>query len=392
MLGWDVGTFQFTSDRIVAENYAHYAKIKLRTGGSTGKISKTLAHIDGNNAYYDLNKRSGKDNIKLPVKHRYRAPVVFEFHNAHTRGTDAYAVLWLQHLVDNEDTQIDIPIWTTKMGKRLTQNYVTEENWKAKEVPGLEDLTEVGRLKFSCKFTSGIDESHQSFVVDNDSRETFETWETCVAEGVRERHVPVEVPDDVQQLHEKSLLEGRDILKKAGPEQQKLWLDKQGNDWSGAFGQDPRAYTDSFGRKAAEPGADEPVHDPVVPPPIEKPSPANPSEHEKQDAEAAEEDEDSDDSGSSETTESEESSNLTSNISSTDSKSGAPNERRSTSDINKQNKRAERRQQRGPMQWKPVRSAVFAKDEAKFALRKVKRKIGAGDLTGREPDIETETG
>jgi hypothetical protein len=43
------------------------------------------------------------------------------------------------------------------------------------------------------------------------------------------------------------------------------------------------------------------------------------------------------------------------------------------------------------MQWKPARNAVFAKDEAKFALRKMKKKIGMGDLTGREPDIETET-
>ncbi|KAJ9324328.1 hypothetical protein DTO027B5_4179 [Paecilomyces variotii] len=388
MLGWDVGTFQFTSDRVTAENYAHYAKIKLRTGGSTGKISKTVAHVDGGNTYYDLNRRSGKDRIKLPVKHRYRSPVVFEFHNAHTRGTDAYAVLWLQHLVDGEDTQIDIPIWTTKNGRRLTQNYVTEENWKAKEVPGLEDLQEVGRLKFSCKFTAGIDESHESFVVDNDSRETFETWETCVAEGVRERHVPAEIPDEVQQLHEKSLVEGRDILKKANPEEQKLWLDKQGHDWSGAFGQDPRAYTDSFGRKAAEPGVEKPPHDPIVPPPVEKPSPANPSELQKRDGDAAEEEVGNSDS--SETSESEESSNLTSNTSSADSEApnGVP---RSTSDINKQNKRAEHRQQRGLMQWKPVRNAVFAKDEAKFALRKVKRKIGMGDLTGREPDVETET-
>lgn len=57
----------------------------------------------------------------------------------------------------------------------------------------------------------------------------------------------------------------------------------------------------------------------------------------------------------------------------------------------KANRRTEQRKQRGLMQWKAARNAVFAKDEAKFALRKVRQKLG-GDLTGREPDIETETG
>lgn len=387
MLGWDVGTFHFTSDRISLQNFAHHAKIKLRTGGSTGKLSKTMAHVDGNNTYYDLNERSGKDSIKLPVKYRYRSPVVFEFYKPHSRGADAYAVLWLQHLIDNEDTQIDIPIWTTKKASRLTQNYVTEKNWKAKEVPGLEDLNEVGRLKFSCKFTSGIDESHERFVVDNDSRETFETWETCVSEGIRDRHVPIEIPDELQELHDKSLLEGRDVLKQADPEEQKRWIDKQGNDWSGAFGHDPRAYTDSFGRKVAEPGAEKPRHDPIVPPPVRKGSPSQENTQRGDDIKGKTE---SNDSDYSETSESEESSiaNMTSNT----SQESKDNEKRNAREVNKQNKRTERRQQRGPLQWKPVRSAVFAKDEAKFALRKMKRKIGVGDLTGREPDIETETG
>ncbi|KAH3012440.1 hypothetical protein KXV73_005759, partial [Aspergillus fumigatus] len=54
-------------------------------------------------------------------------------------------------------------------------------------------------------------------------------------------------------------------------------------------------------------------------------------------------------------------------------------------------KRSEQRQQRGLMQWKPARNAVFARDEAKYAMRKVKHKF-TGNLSGREPDIETETG
>ena len=34
---------------------------------------------------------------------------------------------------------------------------------------------------------------------------------------------------------------------------------------------------------------------------------------------------------------------------------------------------------------------AFAKDEAKFAAKRINKKL-TGGLTGREPDIETETG
>lgn len=267
MLGWDVGTFEFTSDRILALGYHSHAKLKLRTGGSTGKIGKAQCHSlpEGDGMFFDVAKKDGKSIVRLPVKFRYRSPVVFEFHLAGKRGATAYAMIWLHHLVDNEIVNINIPIWTTKNGARLTQNYITEENIKAKETPGLKDLKEIGRLQFRCRFKAGTDEDHQQFVVDNDSRETFETWEACLAEGVRERKVTKELPPKVQELHEKSLTEGRDVLSQVDPEEKKKWLAKDGQDWSGAFTHDPKAYMDSSGRKRAEPGVDKPIHDPHDP-------------------------------------------------------------------------------------------------------------------------------
>ena len=267
MLGWDVGTFEFLSDRILALNYHSNTKLKLRTGGSVGQIPRTQCRklAEGDGMYWDVAKQGGKNNVRLPVKFRYRSPVVFEFHITGKRGASAYAVIWLHHLVDNAAQDINIPIWTTKNGARLTQNYVTEDNVKAKTVPGLEDLQEIGRLQFRCQFKAGTDEDHESFVVDNDSRETFETWEACLAEGVREKRVTKEMPPQVQELHNKSLIEGRDVLKEADPEEREKWLAKDGQDWSGAFTHDPKAYMDSQGRKRAEPGVDKPVHDPHMP-------------------------------------------------------------------------------------------------------------------------------
>ncbi|KAJ5304929.1 uncharacterized protein N7443_004589 [Penicillium atrosanguineum] len=382
MLGWDVGTFEFASDKVVAKDYGHYTKIKMRTGGSVGKLSRRFCHMDGNDATFDTSDESYRDSLRMPVKHRYRSPIVFEFHTKGKRGAAAYAVLWLQHLVDNEKTDIDIPIWTTKAGTRLTQNYITEANWRAKEVPGLQDLTEVGRLQFSCQFSAGIDESHEAFVVDNDSRETFETWEACMAQGVRSRSVSIEVPQEVQEKHEQSLVDGRDVLKQADPAERRRWIDREGHDWSGAFGDDPRAYTDSHGHKIAEPGKDKPPHDPVTPPPLK----GQPSLRSSQSGGADRVD------GSSTSGESEDEEEKSSNEPSTVSPTAtASSSQANTSQTDKANKRSDQRQQRGLMQWRPARNAQFAKDEAKFALRKLKKKIGAGDLTGREPDIETET-
>jgi hypothetical protein len=392
MLGWDVGTFEFVSNKILAKDYGRQCKIKLRTGGSTGKITRKAGNLDGKDLSYDISEETFRDSLRMPVKHRYRSPVVFEFHNQGKRGAAAYVVLWLQHLVDNEETDIDLPIWTTKAGARLTQNYITEQNWKAKEVPGLEDLTEVGRLQFKCKFSPGIDESHEQFVTDNDSRETFETWEACMSQGVRSRTVSVEVPAETQEKHEQSLIDGRDVLKQADPNERRRWIDRDGHDWSGAFGHDPRAYTDSNGHKVAEPGCDEPRHDPVTPPPL-KGQPSHSSEQNGVQATNDQADHLTDDSDDSET---ESSSSWTpSTVSPTTTADAGPSQASSSHmsqrQINKANRRSEQRQQRGMMQWKPARNAVFAKDEAKFALRKMKKKIGMGDLTGREPDIETET-
>ncbi|CDM36653.1 hypothetical protein DTO013E5_2797 [Penicillium roqueforti] len=382
MLGWDVGTFEFAGQNIIAKDFGRHSKIKLRTGGSVGKITRHKCHMEGNDAIFDISDDAFRDSIRMPVKYRYRSPIVFEFHNPGKRGAAAYGILWLQHIVDNEETDIDIPIWTTKMGARLTQNYVTEENWKAKQVPGLEDLTEVGRLQFRCKFSPGIDESHELFVIDNDSRETFETWEACVSQGVRTSTVEVEVPPEVQELHEQSLIEGRDILKQASPSERQRWIDHDGQDWSGAFGQDPRAYTDSLGRKIAEPGRDQPPHDPYTPPPLK-----DPSSHRSSSQYGEHHNEDTSESND----ELEPLSRGPSTISGSGPGTSASHSNMSTRQINKANKHSEQRQQRGMMQWRPARNAAFAKDEAKYAFRKMKKKIGAGGLTGREPDVETET-
>ncbi|KAK5136321.1 hypothetical protein LTR08_003694 [Meristemomyces frigidus] len=418
-LGWDIGTFMFSGERIVAQGYGHHAKIKLRTGGSVGKFGRGVCHaLKGDDTtesstsaggyYWDLAKSKGADGqgLKLPVKYRYRSPVVFELHVANKRKADAYAVLWLSTLSDNEDLEISLPIWQTKAPQRLTQNYITPEMVAGGTVlPGLDDLKEVGRLVFTGHFKAGMDESHEHFVADNDSRETFETWESCLAEGVRSRRVEKEVPAVVDELHEKSLVEGRDVLKAAGEAEKRKWLAKSGEDWSGAFGDDPARYVDANGKKRREPGRDRP---------LDEDGEATGGETQTAGEESGDSDDDDDDDDLGITD-----ANTRVNGGSGDNRrsfnsfAGSPSSRKSTGtmesgwtqgtagtsgtadtnqserDVNKQNKNTEQRKQRGLMQWKPARNLKFAKDEGKIALRRIKGKM-TGGLEGRQPGVETE--
>lgn len=70
------------------------------------------------------------------------------------------------------------------------------------------------------------------------------TWEACNSDGVREPVVTKELPQKVQELHDKSLVQGRDILSQADEGEKQKWMSKEGTDWSGAFGQDPARQMD----------------------------------------------------------------------------------------------------------------------------------------------------
>lgn len=390
-LGWDVGTFEFTSDKIVATGYSNNSKLKLRTGGSVGKIKRTQCQKldDGNGVFWDLAKKEGKNNVRLPVKYRYRSPIVFEFHVTGKRGADAYAVIWLHKLEDNQEEDIDIPIWKTDKGMRIAQNYITEENFR--DIPDI-DIEEVGRLRFRGRFKAGMDEDHEKFVTDNDSRETQETWESCHSEGVRGKIVTKEIPPAVQQLHDQSLTQGRDVLSQADEDEKNKWLDQDGTDWSGAFGQDPAQYVNKsgYGQKYTDADYESSI--------ARKPRgeggyvEANLNENMSEETNTTSTSSDSD---------SDAESDLGLNDATTQERYEIENRNNAQSESNhannpitqiknyKTNSKGLHRKQRGLMQWKPMRNLAFAKDEMKFAARRMKNKVS---LSGREPDVETETG
>ncbi|TVY49638.1 Meiotically up-regulated protein 190 protein [Lachnellula occidentalis] len=372
-LGWDVGTFEFTSSKILATGYSANSKLKMRTGGSSSKISRVHCKKtdEGDGVFWDVANNDSKHSVRLPVRYRYRSPIIFEFHTANKHGADAYAVIWLHHFVDNEEQYVSIPIWKTHKGMRLTQNYITEENFR--NIPDLK-VEEIGRLQFRGRFKAGTDEDHSRFVTDDDSRETQETWEACHSEGVRDRYVTKELPPAVQELHDQSLTQGRDVLSQADESEKKKWLSKDGTDWSGAFGKDPAQYIDRRGaRKQEEAELTEDVTD---------------DDDEYSESDSNESDLGLNDASSSDKFGEDEQTN--GGNEEAVRKAGTSQARNPIKQVKQYNegKKGLHRKQRGLMQWKPMRNLAFAKDEAKFAVRRTLKK---GSLQGRQPDVETET-
>lgn len=378
----EIGTFEFLSDKISAVNFAPHSKIKIkmRTGGSSAVVKSEACSKspDDRSLSWDISGRTEKtERVRLPLRFRYRSPVFFEFHIPGKRHTDTFASFWLQDLVDNEERDFDIPIWKCNNGRRLSQNYITEEN--CRNVPDLE-VEELGRLRFRGRFKPGMDRDHLKFVSDNDSRETIETWEACFAEGVRTEVVKAEVPPIVQKLHDESLTHGRDILAQAPEEDKQKWLAKDGTDWSGAFGKEPRDLVGVNDEDNNDQDDDD-----------------DDSSEDSSNVDLGINDATTDDSGEASRVTSHEthehngsaggrhSMDTTATRTSVDSK-------RSDGPIQalkdyKSRSRDLHRQQRGLMQWKPMRNLQFAKDEALFAARRIKK---AGSLSGRKPDVETE--
>lgn len=376
-LGWDIGTFEFLSDSIVATNYnsANKARLKLRTGGSSATLKKDLSTKGEDGMTIDIRNHEGNDRVRLPVRHRYSSPIFFEFYPSGKRHADAFAALWLLELVDGEEQEFDIPLFRCDNGLRLSQNYITQENFAS--IPDM-DIEEIGRVRFRGRFSPGTDTDHIRFVSDNDSRETIETWEACYAEGVRQQEVQTEVPPVIQKLHDESLTQGRDVLARADPKEKERWLAKDGTDWSGAFGEDP---AELMARKASNAQGSEEYDD------------FDEDEHDDDDDDDPDlgiQDAETDPSNPSESSEANERASMDSRqTDATDISTKTSSSKNPIKALKEYRTRSRdlHRKHRGLMQWRPMRNMQFAVNETKFAARKM---TNLGALDGRKPDVETE--
>ncbi|KAL9629298.1 MAG: hypothetical protein Q9204_005351 [Flavoplaca sp. TL-2023a] len=122
LLGWDSGTIEVTdcaslSDKLPAA--LHKSRLKVRTSISRGKMRRAS---DGDGQIRWQGKRDGL--VSLAVQQRYRSCLVIEFRiNRLGRDqTPAFAVLWLQNVIDEQKQSTTLPVYGGDL-KQAESNY-----------------------------------------------------------------------------------------------------------------------------------------------------------------------------------------------------------------------------------------------------------------------------
>ncbi|QRV98489.1 C2 domain-containing protein [Ceratobasidium sp. AG-Ba] len=181
MLGWDTGTVEILDDIIITPepNSSHKlskmpTKLTISTTDSTENIPPKSAALSEGRTSYSI------DMLRLPVYSRYASSCVFEFGGGGIMGSapDAIAVLWLKDLIDDEETEIRVPIVVGKDLKQLRQNVLTEQTKKTHE------YEIVGWLTTRIKLDAGLDEDHEKHAASQARRHAFEAYDHIEGEAL----------------------------------------------------------------------------------------------------------------------------------------------------------------------------------------------------------------
>jgi hypothetical protein len=114
--------------------------MKIRTSLAKGKLSS---------AGEDTWKSKNDKPIRLPVRKRYSSPLIVELRNNSSLrdSTEAFGVLWLKDIPDNEEQTIHLPIWKGDF-KRATSCCL--------DTPG----EKIGSIEMNLTYWSGLSGYH----------------------------------------------------------------------------------------------------------------------------------------------------------------------------------------------------------------------------------------
>ncbi|KAF8726612.1 Protein kinase C conserved region 2 (CalB), partial [Rhizoctonia solani] len=184
MLGWDTGTVELLSDiTITPEPNANGripskpTRLRVSTTDSTEVIAPKSATLSDGVVSYNIEK------LRLPVYSRYASSCVFEFGGGGIMGgaPDALAVLWLKDLVDEEETDVRIPVVIGKDLRQLRQNVLNEQTKKTHE------YEIVGWLTVRMRLDEGLDEAtqdHEKHAASQARRHAFEAYDHVEGEAL----------------------------------------------------------------------------------------------------------------------------------------------------------------------------------------------------------------
>lgn len=180
LLGWDYGTLEIRGAIRPKSGLTpdlKSSRLKIRTN-----LGYTKFYWD--NELWKLDGKTADDSAFLAVRKRYASPLVVEFRQSHF-GPDkspAFAVLWLQELVDEEDEVRTLKVW--KGGKdslKRAESCYGYQGLGTNEQP-------LGEIEVSLKFWRGLSGYHKNYASKSktgDMRQVMQCLDTISDESLK---------------------------------------------------------------------------------------------------------------------------------------------------------------------------------------------------------------
>ena len=150
--GWDYGTLEVAEKITSSDLPSNMQALRLKLSTS---IEHKRMHSNKDGSWQQ--KRGKK--IYLAVSKRYASSMLIELRSNQVLKdkTSAWAVLWLKDIPDDEEKEIDLPVWTgdQETFKRVKDNVLQEMGKK------------IGTVKLQLKFYAGLHEGHNRLKDEN---------------------------------------------------------------------------------------------------------------------------------------------------------------------------------------------------------------------------------
>ncbi|KAF3912740.1 hypothetical protein ABW20_dc0100349 [Dactylellina cionopaga] len=173
LLGWEVGTLVVepeirASDDLPAE-ICGCARVSIST--SHGRKSKIpAAKGEGDRGVWKQEKQ-----VHLPIKQRYSSNVLFRFRKNRVGAdvTTAFAVLWLKDISDDEDCELELPVWDNDGENIVRAEQNIEEEYGQR----------VGSVRIKVKLWSGLAGYHHKMAKKDEQMKAVMEILECASEG-----------------------------------------------------------------------------------------------------------------------------------------------------------------------------------------------------------------
>ncbi|KAF2863488.1 hypothetical protein K470DRAFT_103353 [Piedraia hortae CBS 480.64] len=197
-LGWDYGTLEVMSDISATRVPDELKGTKMRLCADIGK---------GKMYFHDNVWTSKRNSVKLPVKKRYASCLAVQFrkHGTIHEKTEAFAVLWLRALTDEEKEEFELIIWKGDFDRAVV--CCQEEYGKR-----------IGSIRLKLKFWAGLGSAHSRWVSKQDdirdiievlscARDNMEEYQTAKDVGIVDEEAS-DSSDEDSSDHEKINVDG----------------------------------------------------------------------------------------------------------------------------------------------------------------------------------------